>query len=120
MIPVIIAGIVAAAGGGYLIYKNWDQIVNWLSGFVSALKEAFLKKMRGIAHAAQVVGQKIKDGIAAIKHKLFYKEDGHWIEETTKREIPEDQVPPFIRKKIARQENDISEEMEEELQMELS
>ena len=120
MIPLIIGGIIAAAGGAYVIYKNWDQIVDWLSGFVNALKEAFSKFKKNVAHAAQVVGQKMKDGLAAIKHKLFYKEDGKWIEEVTKRELPEDEVPPFIRAKIAKQERDITNEMEEELQMELS
>jgi len=120
MIPALIA-IIAAAGGAYAIYKNWDEIKNWLSNFIPKVKEFFERKMQGIAHAAAVVAEKVKDTVAAIKHRLFYKEEGKWIEETTKREIPESEVPPFIRAKIAAQEKamekeaDITHEMELEL-----
>jgi len=121
MLPLI--AVIAAAGGAFLVYKNWDQIKNWLSDFIPKIKELFERKMQGIAHAAAVVAEKVKDTVAAIKHRLFYKEEGKWMEETTKREIPESEVPPFIRAKIAAQEKamekeaDITHEMELELNM---
>ena len=54
-----------------------------------------------------------------IAHKLYYKEDEQWIEETTTRKIPESEVPPFIRNKGIKKETDITEEMEEELGLEI-
>ena len=118
MVPVLVAAAVAAAGGAaYYIYKHWDEIKEFFSKFLPRLKAAIAEKMRGIAHAAVIVGEKIRDGVAQLKHKLFYKEDGKWMEETTKREVTEDEVPPYIRAKIAAQEADITQEMEMELGM---
>jgi len=118
MVPVLVAAAVAAAGGiGFFVYKHWDEIKEFFSNFLTSLKEAIAKKMRGIANAAVIVGEKIKTGVAQIKHKLFYKEEGKWMEETTKREVTEEEVPPYIRAKIAKQEADITQEMELELGM---
>ena len=118
MIPVLVAAAVAAAGGAaYYVYKHWDEVKAFFSDFITNLKASIQKAMRGIAHAAVIVGEKIKDGIAQLKHKLFYKEEGKWMEETTKREVTEDEVPPYIRAKIAKQEADITQEMELELGM---
>lgn len=118
MIPVLVAAAVAAAGGAaYYVYKHWDEIKLFFSSFLRNLKDSIMRKMRGIANAAVIVGEKIRNGIAQLKHKLFYKEDGKWMEETTKREVTEDEVPPYIRAKIARQEADITQEMEMELGM---
>lgn len=118
MVPFLVAAAVAAAGGAaYYVYKHWDEIKAFFFNFLSSLKDAIAEKMRGIAHAAVMVGEKIRTGIAQLKHKLFYKEEGKWMEETTKREVNEDEVPPYIRAKIAKQEADISKEMELELGM---
>lgn len=118
MVPVLVAAAVAAAGGAaYYVYKHWDELKEFFSNFLSRLKVSIKEKMRGIANAAVIVGEKIRTGIAQLKHKLFYKEDGKWMEETTKREVNEDEVPPYIRAKIAKQEADITQEMEMELGM---
>ena len=118
MVPVLVAAAVAAAGGAaYYIYKHWDEVKEFFSNFLTKLKASIKEKMRGIANAAVIVGEKIREGVAQLKHKLFYKEEGKWMEETTKREVTEDEVPPYIRAKIARQEADITQEMEMELGM---
>lgn len=118
MVPVLVAAAVAAAGGAaYYVYKHWDELKEFFSNFLSRLKVSIKEKMRGIANAAVIVGEKIRTGIAQLKHKLFYKEEGKWMEETTKREVNEDEVPPYIRAKIAKQEADITQEMEMELGM---
>ena len=105
MVPVLVAAAVAAAGGAaYYVYKHWDEIKEFFSNFLSRLKVSIAEKMRGIANAAVIVGEKIRTG---------------WMEETTKREVSEEEVPPYIRAKIARQEADITQEMEMELGMSL-
>ena len=118
MVPVLIAAAVAAAGGAaYYVYKHWDEVCAFFSGFLTSLKKAIREKMKGIANAAVLVGELVGDAIAEIKHKLFYKENGKWMEETTKRQVDENEVPPYIRAKIAAQEADITKEMEMELQI---
>ena len=83
MVPVLVAAAVAAAGGAaFYVYKHWDEIKAWFSKFLTNLKAAIKEKMRGIANAAVIVGQKIREGVAQLKHRLFYKEDGKWIQET--------------------------------------
>ena len=116
MVPLLVAAAVAAAGGAtYLVHKHWDEIRSWFGNFLSNLKAVIKEKMQGIANAAVIVGEKISNAVAEIKHKLFYKEDGKWMEETTKRQVDESEVPPYIRAKIAKQEADITKEMEMEL-----
>ncbi len=118
MVPILVAAAVAAAGGAaYYVYKHWDEVKAWFSKFLTSLKEAISKSMRGIANAATIVGEKIKDSIARIKHQLFYKDkqNDQWMVERTVVPVSEDEVPPHIRAKIARQEADITQEMELEL-----
>lgn len=49
----VIAGIAALAGGAYLIYKNWDGIKEWWSGFWTNIRQkcatafTFIKKLFG-------------------------------------------------------------------------
>ena len=117
MVPALVAAAVLAGGAAYYVYKHWDEIKSFFSKFLSALKKSIMEKMRGIANAAVILGEKIRNGISQLKHKLFYKENDKWMEETTKREVSESEVPPYIRAKIARQEADITQEMEMELGM---
>lgn len=89
---------------------NWKNFCEWLSNFLTSLKKAL--DLRGIANASIIVGEKVREGVVQIKHLLFYKEDGKWIQETTKFEVIEGEVPPHIRAKISAQEADITQEME--------
>ena len=118
MIPVLLAGL-AGVIGGMIVVHYWDDIVNWLKDFLPKVKEYFENLKTKLAHAAVMVAEKVKDAYVAIKHKLYYKEEGQWMEQTTTRQISEDEVPPFIRDKIAAQEQevDITAEIENELQL---
>ena len=112
-----VAKALASVSNAFNFTCHWDEIKEFFSNFLTELKASIAEKMHDIAHAAIIVGEKIKEGVVAIKHKLFYKEEDRWMEETTKREVIEDEVPPYIRAKIARQEADITHEMELELGM---
>lgn len=117
MLPLL-AGL-AVLVGGVLLVAFWDDIVNWLRDFIPKVVQFFRDLPKKIAHAAAVFIERVENGLAAIRHKLYYKEEGQWIEETTTRKIKADEVPPNIRRKISAQEEDITEEMEMELQMEI-
>ena len=120
MLPLLIgAGLLI---GGVLIVANWDSIVNWLKDFVPKLKAAWEKVRIMVPHGARIYGDLVVEGadkLAKIMHKLYYKEDGQWVEETTTRKVSQDEVPPAILAKIRMQESDITENMEAELGLEV-
>lgn len=113
----------AAVVGGAAILEYWSQILDWLSSFITKLKNAFAAAAKFIKHAAMVVAAKCKEAYTKIMHKLYYQEEGKWIEETTTRTIPESEVPPQILAKIQNTNDkqgiteDVTAEMEKELQM---
>lgn len=123
MIPVLIG--LGVLIGGIVAVANWDEIKDWLNDFIPKLKKAWASLKTKIANGAMIVAEKVKEAgkwISKIMHKLYYKnEQGQWVEETTTRVLPESEVPPFIRAKIQREEQevDITEEMERELKLEI-
>ena len=117
MLPWIIAAVI----GGVLLVAFWDEIVDWLKDLVTKLKSMFASMAKKIAHAAGAFIQKIENGLAAIRHKLYYKEEGEWVEETTTRKIKESEIPANILRKAKRsQETDVTEEIEDELELSLN
>ena len=90
-----------------LVVYYWDEIVKWLISLCEAVKN--------IAHAAEVFAQKVKEELVRLKYNLYYKEEGKWIQETTTREIPENEVPERLRNVISRNERNVSNEIEQEL-----
>ena len=96
-----VIGVIAA------VVRYWDEIVKWLIDLCEAVKN--------IAHAAEVFAQKVKEELVKLKYNLYYKEEGHWIQETTSREISENEVPERLRNAISRRERNVSNEIEQEL-----
>lgn len=105
MLPALIA----IGVGAVLAVTFWDEIVNWLEDLIPKVEEVF----RDISHGAQVLGEKIRDGYVAIKHKVFWQENNKWMQRTTIGEVKEEEVPPHIREKIMKQNKaaDITEEL---------
>ena len=100
------------------------SVKNWLRDFIPKLKAAWKQLREFVPYGARIFGDLIVEGadyLVKIAHKLYYQEDGQWIEETTTRKIPESEVPPAIRDKVYAQqkEEDITEEIEEELGLEV-
>ena len=118
MLPWII-GLGLAALGGALVVAYWNEIVDWLADFIPKVRELFRTVKRNVAHAAGMFIQRIKDAYAKIMHKLYYKEEGKWIEETTTRTLPENEVPPRIRNLLRSQETDATEAFEQELKLKI-
>lgn len=116
MLPVLLG--LGALIGGVLIVHYWDQIVDWLHDFIPKLKRAWESVRTHLPHAAAMFGDMVVKGfetVARIMHKLYYKENGKWYEQTTTRELPEEEVPDFIREKIEYGEANITPEIESEL-----
>ena len=118
MIPLLVGvGLAGLIGGAALVYF-WDDILEWLSDFlpkVANLIRIIGKQIGPLGeYATEMVAEKLDKVSTAIKHHLYYKQNGQWIEETTRRTLPESELPPRILRKIKRvgQEEDISEEIE--------
>lgn len=124
MIPLLI-GLGIGIIGTVVAFVYWDDIVNWLNDFIPKLKTAWDELKQNIAHAAMMAAEKVKEAgkfIVKIMHKLYYKnENQQWVEETTTRTVPENEVPPAIRAKVSKQEveADITEDIERELNLEI-
>ena len=103
--------------GGMAVVKFWDEIVGWLKGLVSKLKDLLVGLAKGTLYAAAVVAVLVETAVSAIAHRFFYKENGEWYEKTTTRKIPESEVPPYIRKRLKRvgKEEDVTNEVEAEM-----
>ena len=126
MIPaawLIGAGLVGILGVAAVVY-NWDGILDWLHDFIprvsQMLREVSMSFGSEFKAAAMIVGAFLDTVHAKIEHKLYHKiGEQKWLEETTRRTLPESELPPAIRKKIRRnrQDADITKEMELELGM---
>ncbi|MBQ7704908.1 MAG: hypothetical protein IJT73_05740 [Selenomonadaceae bacterium] len=112
MIPVLLALV-----GGYLVVKNWDEVTKWLQEFMTELQVS-LKKM-GIEGYTAKLFSNIQDGALKLIHRLYYKENGKWIEKTTTREIDESQVPEWAKAGLGEKETDVTNRYEQQLQLKI-
>ena len=124
MLPVawlVGAGLAGLLGVAAVVYF-WDDILKWLHDFlpkVSNMLRSIAKKIPLFEHVAMMLADFVDAVDAKIEHKLYHKmEDGQWMEETTRRTLPESELPPAVKRKLElkRQgrlkEADITEEME--------
>ena len=119
MIATIILGLGAVAAA-FAVVANWKSIVKWFKDFVTALIGLFQTALKGIAHAAAAFIETAREGFANINHKLYYEEDNHYVEEIRVRQIPENELPDWAKRKLnTRREQDISNEVERELRLTL-
>lgn len=112
----IIEAAINSAGGANNSICTWSELCNWFKKFITDLKKSFQEKMSDIPYAACMFGKLLGNAIAEISCKLYYKEDGKWIEESVKCQIDENEIPPYILVKIVVQESDITKEMEMEME----
>lgn len=127
MVPaawLIGAGLVGILGVAAVVY-NWDEVMEWLYDFIpkisQMLRAASVKFGPEFKAAAMVVGGLLDSVHAKIEHKLYHKIGNQtWMEETTRRTLPKNELPPAIRQKIRRgrtRDTDITEDIELELGM---
>ena len=118
MITTILIGLGAIAAG-MVVLAHWDEVVGWLKDFVSTLAQLFITVAKGIFHAAAVFAKIMQEGVAAIMHKLYYTENGQFMERVTTRTVPENEVPDWVKEKLSMQETNMSKEFEQKLALKL-
>ena len=113
MIPVLVG--LGALVGGYLVVTNWEEVTKWLQTLMAELQDQL--KNLGISEYAAKLFSNIQDGALKLVHKLYYKENGKWIEKTTTREIDESQVPEWAKAGLGEKETDVTARYEKELEL---
>lgn len=111
MFPALLALGVAA----YLAYTNWKEIESWLNEFLPKVKLAL--KEAGIYDYAAKLFSSVQGNVVRLVHRLYYKEDGKWVEKTTIREIDESEVPAWAKEGLSAKEKDVTKRYEEQLEL---
>lgn len=125
MLATIILTTLGGLAAAFAVAKNWKSVVQWFKDFVTGLIGIFTTVAKGVAHAAAAFIKVAKEGFADLMHKLYYEEDGHYVEEVRVRHLQENELPDWAKKKLqqsttsANNESNITREMESELQMTL-
>ena len=113
MVPLLVIGGLLLGG---LILANWDEVVEWVSKAVHAVKDWFVRNFPTIVHYGKVFIGAIKTAYAKIMCRSYHQEGEKWFMKEGFQEIPPSEVPPDILAKAKRlrgkQEEDITPEME--------
>ena len=113
MIPLLLG--LGALVGGALVVANWEEVENWLKDFLPKLKTAL--KETGIVDYAAKLFSSVEGNVFRLVHRLYYKENGKWVEKTTVREINESEVPAWAKEGMTAKEKDVTERYEKELEL---
>ena len=113
MIPLLLG--LGALVGGALVVANWEEVENWLKDFLPKLKTAL--KETGIVDYAAKLFSSVEGHVVRLAHKLYYKENGKWVEKTTVREIDESEVPAWAKEGLTAKESDVTARYEKELEL---
>jgi hypothetical protein len=113
MIPLLLG--LGALVGGYLVVTNWQEIEGWLKDFLPKLQTA-LQNAGVIDYAAKLFSS-IEGNVMRLVHRLYYKENGKWVEKTTIREIDESEVPAWAKEGLTAKESDVTDRYEKELEL---
>lgn len=113
MIPLLIG--LGALVGGYMVVTNWQEVESWLKNFLPKL-QAVLQETGIVDYAAKLFSS-VEGNIMRLVHKLYYKENGKWVEKTTVREIDESEVPAWAKEGLTTKESDVTARYEKELEL---
>ena len=113
MVPVAI--MLGTLVGGILVAANWNEVVSWLEDLLPQINE----KLKGVVKHSAKLFSNIKGEVLSLVHKLYYKENGKFYEQTTTREIDESQVPEWAKAELNEEETDVTDRYKEKLQLEI-
>ena len=105
MIPLLIG---LAGIGAYLVYSNWQEVENWLKYDPMDILKTEMQEAEINDYAAEIFSTK-EGNIVRIILRIYYKENGKWVEKTTVREINESEVPAWAIEGLTAKEQDVTE-----------
>ena len=104
MIPVLIG-----------LGVDWQEVEGWLKEFLPKVQDVL--KQAGIYDYAAKLFSSIEGNVMRLVHKLYYKENGKWVERTIVREIDESEVPAWAKEGLSAKESDVTARYEKELEL---
>ena len=75
--------------------------------------------LKGINNYAAKLFASINGNTYRLVHKLYYKENGKWVEKTTVREIDLSEVPAWAVEGLTAKESDVTARYEEVLDLKI-
>lgn len=111
-VSVVLGGI-ACFSAGVATLLHWPEIVQWLKDCFYTFRKLVETTLKGIGKATRVFIQTMGEGIATIKHKLFYTEGDKIMVRETTREIRKEDLPDWAKAKLSVEETNITKEADE-------
>ena len=98
------------------VFKDWEKIKTWFKDINATVATTF----KGIPHAAITTIKPLKEDMARLLYKLYYKYDDHYVEEVRTAFIAVEELPDGLKAKLdSGEEVDITDEIESELHLTL-
>ena len=113
MIPLLLG--LGALVGGALVVAKWEEIEGWLKDFLPKVQIAL--KNAGVYDYAAKLFSSVEGNVMRLVHRLYYKENGKWVEKTTVREIDESEVPAWAKEGLSAKEKDVTDRYKKELEL---
>lgn len=103
------------------VFENWEKVKAFFKRLINDIKEAFRRAAFYIQTASKIFMKKVREAVAEFKQVQYYKENEKWIQKTTIVEVSEAEVPAWAKVKMRQNsEVDVTENMEEELEMKIA
>lgn len=123
MVPFIIGPLLASilTVGVLKVIEHWDEVKKFFKKLIADIQEVFRKVKFYVQNASKIFLRKIREGWAEFKQEQYYKENEKWFKKTTTVEIQENEVPAWAKVKMRQNARaDVTENMEEELEMRIA
>ena len=100
-----------------LFGDSWDKALDFIRRLEASLKENF--GATNTLYFSMITLENSGGGMATISHSHFYQDNGEWLKENAKIDLPKSELPNYLRTKLAAAfgEVDITEDVERELEL---
>ncbi|MBQ6006501.1 MAG: hypothetical protein IJL14_09685 [Selenomonadaceae bacterium] len=100
-----------------LFGDSWDKVLYFLERLDNALREKYSES--GTLYFSLITLENSGGGMATVNHSHFYQENGEWLKENAKIDLPKDELPNYLRKKLSAAfgEVDITADVEHEISL---
>ena len=97
-----------------LFGDSWDKVL-FLERLDKALREKYSES--GTLYFSLITLENSGGGEITVNHSHFYQENGEWLKENAKVNLPKSELPNYLRAKLAAAfgEVDITEDIEQEI-----
>ena len=98
-----------------LFGDSWEKTLDFIRRLEQALREKYSET--GNLYFSLITLENRGGGMAAINHSHFHQENGEWLKENARIDLPKSELPNYLRDKLAAAfgEVDITADVEREL-----